>query len=189
MIALTSRDSSIIAPTLKQLADVGVDFAEHWDEENHVLDLDGSDGPVEFDHGIIFCGNNPKGKSLMTFFKHFDLVPKEVIMADDKKNNLESVSKEVERYGGVFHGIRYGYLDDKVKQINMHEATKQLARIQHLLAPEAMTAVRKLRLKLPMPLSSPNSPLQRYSFLRTSSQEIKVLSKSDLQHQRSVGVH
>lgn len=44
-----------------------------------------------FTHGILFCGNNPKGPMLQKLFEKLDLDPDEIIFADDSSRNLDSV--------------------------------------------------------------------------------------------------
>lgn len=144
VLGLTARDSTIIKSTLLQLNHVGVKFYPQWGQAHFELPvLNGKNASI-FDQGIVFCGYNDKGESLEALFKKMKYFPRHVLFIDDKSYNVESVKKIMEKFHLDYDGIRYSYLDEKVKQLDMKKANLQLEKIIHLFPENAKNALKKL---------------------------------------------
>ncbi|OGT47406.1 MAG: hypothetical protein A3E83_01515 [Gammaproteobacteria bacterium RIFCSPHIGHO2_12_FULL_41_20] len=173
VIALTSRGKEIIQPTLRQLAQIGVDFSRNWDDLQGVIRLDES-SPAIFREGVIFCSGSDKGVCLDMFFKYLKeyakSFPAHVVMMDDARRHLEAVEKVVAAHGCDFTGLRYGRLDEKTAQWNRKKAIKQL----HTLSAEQFTEQQQALLAtLQIPPASPSaSPRQTYAFFTEQSSSV-----------------
>ncbi|VEB39388.1 Protein of uncharacterised function (DUF2608) [Legionella sainthelensi] len=137
VIGLTARGYSIRHQTLRQLADMGVDFSR-----NSIVPDDSSSCLG----GVIFCAGGDKGENLNTFLSRLDRVPRHIVMLDDKKKHLERVMIALKPRGIHFSGFRYGYLDEQVQQFSMEAANIQLAHLWKWLSATVQEDVKKLKL-------------------------------------------
>lgn len=122
VLALTAR--SFIERTFEQLGTIAIDFA-HTAVSDGVFDLT-QQNPAFYQNGIIFSGNNDKGRVLCAFFDRTGYQPDKIVFVDDKESNIASVERAVEARGIQFIGIRYSRLDKKVKALNITKAQEQL---------------------------------------------------------------
>lgn len=137
VIGLTARGYSIRHQTLRQLADMGVDFSR-----NSIVPDDSS----SCQGGVIFCAGGDKGENLNVFLSRLERVPRHIVMLDDKKKHLERVMIALKPLGVHFSGFRYGYLDEKVQQFSMETANIQLAHLWEWLSATVQEDVKKLKL-------------------------------------------
>ncbi|KTD24965.1 Protein of uncharacterised function (DUF2608) [Legionella lansingensis] len=147
VIGLTARGYSIRHQTLRQLADMGVDFSRN----SIVPDNDFCEG------GIIFCDGKNKDEKLSAFFKTLKRLPHHVAMLDDKNKHLERVMLFLKSLGISFSGFRYSYLDEKVKEFNMEIANIQLAYLWKWLSPTVRKDIMSLKLISEEPLDPSRS--------------------------------
>lgn len=123
VIGLTARSFDICDCTIEQLYSIGIDLshASIWHEELW------HDCHLTYCHknGIIFCNGNDKGKVLTHVFDRLSYCPSKIIAVDDKERHLQAIARalhpEIE-----FIGIRYGYLDEKVRNFDGIAADEQL---------------------------------------------------------------
>jgi hypothetical protein len=146
VIGLTARGSEIIVPTRRELKKGGIDFLNQWEPESAVLDIGAKGNLPVYKDGIIYCSGHPKDQCLKAFFDRVNIYPEKVLMVDDKEKYLTAVGKMVNQYGGSMVGLRYGFLDEKVKNHNLEEAQRKLAEIRGHLVDEAKEALVKLGL-------------------------------------------
>jgi len=171
ILAITARDHCLLKPTLRQLDEAGISFSgvgsECFDGSIYLAD----EKPFVYDHGIIFCSGGDKGKCLQAFLEECELHPKHIVMMDDKQKHLEKVEtvSKIKKIQFDFDGIRYGYLDEKVKSIDMQKAHEQLAAIKYLLPTEVKEAVDQL-LELPEEKYS----IDEEAFFISENQEAKM---------------
>lgn len=125
VIALTARSGSIIKTTINQLKNLAIDFSK-GSIAHHVVSFEKFSIPALFQQGIIFCGDNNKGETLKKFLKQTNLKPKKIIFIDDKRKCLSQVESTLKNSSIKFIGLRYGFLDEKVKQFNFSEAMLSL---------------------------------------------------------------
>lgn len=73
--------------------------------------------PAYYDRGIIFVGNNEKGKVLELFLQEVNFAPKCIIAIDDTASHLVSFANMAQHMNiDEFIGLRYGFLDEKVAE-------------------------------------------------------------------------
>jgi len=115
VIALTARSKRIISTTINQLKELGVDFSQEKIAQKKI-NFEKFPYPTFFKGGIIFCSDNNKGKILKEFLKQTNLNPKKIIFVDDKEKCLTRVESALKNKHIKFTGLRYGFLDEKVKE-------------------------------------------------------------------------
>ena len=140
VLALTARDIGIMEPTLRQLNDIGIDFSKS------AIAQEESDAYAK---GIIFCNGCDKGVALKTFLSNLSHGLKHVVMLDDKEKYLHQVASQMESLDIQFSGLRYAYLDEKVKAFDMHEANVQLAHLREHLPIRAREKIDQIQLIAP----------------------------------------
>jgi hypothetical protein len=118
VIALTARSKKIISTTIAQLKSLGIDFSRSTLAQKNIV-FENFPYYATFKKGIIFCGDNNKGKVLKNFLKQTQLTPSKIIFTDDKKNCLANVEKSLKNKT-PFTGLRYGFLDEKVQNFRFH---------------------------------------------------------------------
>lgn len=123
-IALTSRSQPFITRTQEQIRGAGFYF-EKTNEFNYELTIT-MEKNAFLSHGIIFCGNNNKGQTLLKVFEACNCKPQTVIFVDDKLNYVIEVEKECLLNNIQFVGIRYGKLDALVAQFDPVVAEQEL---------------------------------------------------------------
>lgn len=137
VIGLTARGYSISQQTIRQLADVGVDFSQ-----NSII----PDNHSSCQGGIIFCDGKDKGEKLKEIITQLECIPGHVAMIDDKKKHLERMQLTLESLKIPFSGFRYSYLDEEVQQFDMEQANIQLTHLWDRLSPAVKKNVMALEL-------------------------------------------
>lgn len=133
IIALTARSLEIEACTINQLKSIDIDFSVTSPQIKKGKDFSNLAKPVRYSKGIMFCSGNSKGKTLLSLFEATDFWPNKVIFVDDKMKYLESVEKELAEAGiNDFIGIRYGFLDEQVKnfKLDVNEFLQQMESVE-----------------------------------------------------------
>lgn len=123
VIALTTRSFDLNFTTLLQLDSVGIDFTKSSLTEK-MLFFDG-EKYVAHKKGVLFANGSNKGNVLKMFFEKINYEPSKIIFIDDKESNLKDVKEFCEKNKIEFTGLRYGYLDEKVKNFNRQIVQKQ----------------------------------------------------------------
>ncbi len=72
--------------------------------------------PVLLYQSIIFCQGKKNGATLFTVLDAQGIYPEIIVMIDDKRQYLELIEQACHERGIMFIGLRYGYLDEKVKE-------------------------------------------------------------------------
>ena len=137
VIGLTARDYFLSKATVRQLADIDIDFSR-----THLAPVYGS----MYERGIIYCDGRHKGEAFKQFLDHCQSWPSHIVMLDDKKGHLHHVHEVVEPLGIRFTGARYGFLDEKVKQFDMEKSKIQLAHLKARLPKYAQEVIEQLQL-------------------------------------------
>lgn len=123
VIGLTARSFEIMDRTIEQLYDIGIDLshASLWREDIW------HDCHLTYCHkgGIIFCNGNDKGKVLTAVFDRLGYCPCKIIAVDDKERHLKAIAKAIDPCI-EFIGIRYGNLDEKVRNFDSAAADEEL---------------------------------------------------------------
>lgn len=123
VIGLTARSFEIMDRTIEQLHNIGIDLsrASLWHEDMW------HDCHLTYCHmgGIIFCDGNDKGKVLTAVFERLNYCPCKIIAVDDKERHLHAIAKAIDPCI-EFIGIRYGHLDEKVRNFDTDAADEEL---------------------------------------------------------------
>ncbi|HLW72804.1 MAG TPA: DUF2608 domain-containing protein [Candidatus Babeliales bacterium] len=123
VMALTSRSIFIAERTVEQLDNININFfIPDINPDDLVLPMK---DPSFYKQGILFGGNNDKGKTLNCFFKTMNYYPKKIIFVDDKMKNLLSVEKAMSARHIPFVGIRYSGSDARVKSFDPAKSEAQ----------------------------------------------------------------
>ena len=117
-IAVTSRSLPLCDLTFRQLQSVGINFQQSM-LVKHAFALDTC--PIRFDHGILFCSGTDKGCAVTQFLKKLHLSPQLIILVDDKLKHVQAVAKAAAQQNISFVGLRYGFLDEKVKSFTLDQ--------------------------------------------------------------------
>jgi len=134
VIALTTRGIELAAKTIEQLKSVGIDFSKAMPVSQEII----------FEHvrgalyrgGIVFCDGSNKGALLLQFFKQSGLDPKKILFVDDKEKCLRDVEQVCAEHQISFIGLRYGFLDEKVKNLKPEVADEQWVCFGNLISDE-----------------------------------------------------
>lgn len=123
VMALSTRSLFIAERTLEQLDAINIHFSlSSVDTNDLVLPMK---YPCYYKNGILFTGNNDKGKALQSFLNSMNYYPSAIIFVDDKMKYLLSVEKTANKLNVPFYGIRYSGCDERVRTFDMTKAEKQ----------------------------------------------------------------
>ena len=128
VMGLTTRSTILRARTFQQLASAGIQLARTAPSKEEVVFLNPYE--VIYKNGILFTSGTDKGRALFTFLAAIkEKDPQEVLFINDKRSNLEEVQQACKERGVPFIGLRYGYLDDKVRKFSEEAAEEQFRHI------------------------------------------------------------
>jgi hypothetical protein len=113
VMGLTLRGLNLAAKTLEQLQSIGVDFSKTYPITGEINFK--NSGNVLCRRGVIFSNGTDKGALLLQFFQKSGFFPKRVLFIDDKEKHLQDVERICAVNQIPFIGLRYGFLDEKVK--------------------------------------------------------------------------
>jgi hypothetical protein len=113
VMGLTSRGLELAERTVWQLQSVGIDFAKA-SPVLHEMNFKNNPDAI-FRDGILYCSGSGKGSLLFQFFQNSGFFPKKVLFVDDKESHLRHVENACVEHQVPFVGLRYGFLDDKIK--------------------------------------------------------------------------
>ena len=123
VIALTARGLYLFYRTLEQLHRIDIDFT-HTSPRKRVAYYGVKDQSI-YSHGIIFAGAFNKGEALTHWLEQLQFQPKKIIFVDDKLRNIETVANAMKTVNCPFVGIRYGHLDERVKNFDMQKTERE----------------------------------------------------------------
>lgn len=128
VVCVTARSLYIAERTVEQLDHIGLRFSFMQIAQDMPLRLA---HPAVYKHGIIFCGLNDKGESLMHFLESVEYKPKKIIMIDDKAKYLHAVEKAAGSKNIDMLGLRYGYCDAAVAAYDHAQAECDWLALRH----------------------------------------------------------
>lgn len=135
MMGLTSRGLSLATLTVSHLNKVGIDLRKNGPTKEEVFFM--NTRGVLFRGGILFTAGTHKGKALFKFLDRINDQPKSVLFINDKATHLAQIEETCEERGVPFIGLRYGYLDEKVKNFRKQIAEVQSYFFGHIMSDEA----------------------------------------------------
>lgn len=121
MIALTYRSDELNEVIVKQLSSVGIDLSvtAPTKETFEVKHEESQAKPTCFYKGVMLCNGNDKGQILKLLLKKLNYIPELVVCVDDKMKYLVSIQNALEELSIKFVGIRYSYLDEKIRSFKL----------------------------------------------------------------------
>ena len=122
VISLTARSLGITERTIVQLHGMDINFSLNMPRTFPIAYEKGKGAPALYIDGIIFVGNHDKGEVLAHWLKQTKFKPTKIIFIDDKLKNVKDVEKALHKRNYPFIGIRYGKIDERVKNFDI-EAT------------------------------------------------------------------
>ncbi len=125
VIALTARQISLCALTARQLHDVNIEFVMST-LANKSFTFNHKSFCIHFEHGVLLCNGNDKGLAIAQLLDQLCIKPHIIVYIDDKEKHLQSVAKIAQQRGHSFVGLRYSFLDDKVKNFKLDDKSVAL---------------------------------------------------------------
>ncbi len=187
LLALTARDGTLIETTCRQLNEIGIDFSRKLTSYDSSIQLGTHENNRSiFQGNIIFCGGNDKGQCLKELLKRYQILPRHIVMVDDKEKHLMHVKEAVLSLGIRFNGLRYSFLDNKVKMLDMQRAHVQLTHLKNKLPNHVQTMISEL--KLSVEVDAPNLTQHSETFSNTVLKNLKKRKlpiATDIEHKRS----
>ncbi|NGX52802.1 MAG: hypothetical protein KR126chlam5_01107 [Candidatus Anoxychlamydiales bacterium] len=132
VMGLTTRDSDFSLAAIKQLDSLKIDFSKTAPKKETFYFENG----VLYKKGILFAKGIEKGRVLDQFLKKINFKPKSVVFIDDKLNHLDDVEKFCKKSKIKFLGLRYGHLDEKVKNFQGFICDLQHKNLKNILSDE-----------------------------------------------------
>lgn len=132
VMGLSTRGLALATRTVYQLKDVGIDLSTD--------SLSGDDIPllnpkaILFRKGILFTSGTHKGKALLKLLEQVNYTPRRIVFVNDKATNLREVEVACEERQIPFIGLRYGYLDERVKSFRSDIARVQFEHFKMILS-------------------------------------------------------
>ena len=137
ILGLTSRDDSLYKATINHLKPTSINFNVGKFQDYQLKLQTGAKSKVH--NGIIFSGGKHKGECLEEFLSAVNWSPKKIVFVDDQLKAIQEVESAAVKNNTDYIGVRYGYLDDKAKNLNLDIAEIQLAHLEktgHILSDE-----------------------------------------------------
>ncbi|MBI5346558.1 MAG: DUF2608 domain-containing protein [Chlamydiae bacterium] len=134
VLALTSRGPDLIFPTVRQLNSINIDLSSTFPHLKEIVFE--SENETIFKNGILFANRLNKGIILYQFLKLINYFPKVIVFIDDCEKHVKEVEQAFFRTNVSFVGLRYGFLDDKVKNFDKVTADLQFANFGKILSDE-----------------------------------------------------
>lgn len=123
LIGLTTRGLSLATRTVEQLQELGIDLSKSSPIQNEQFFQ--NKGGVLFRGGILFTAGTNKGSAFFKLLGNADYDVKKVLFVNDKASHLHVVEKACKKRKVSFTGLRYAFLDHKVKNMR-----KDLVQVQ-----------------------------------------------------------
>ena len=119
VIAVTSRQMQLSALTMQQLDATHLTFSKSSLAKSTVNFNESS--RIRFEQGVLFCSGKDKGFVLAQFLDQLKIHPRIIVCVDDKERHLHSIAKIAAQRGCSFIGLRYSFLDEKVKNYKLDD--------------------------------------------------------------------
>ncbi|MBS0623973.1 MAG: DUF2608 domain-containing protein [Verrucomicrobia bacterium] len=132
VMGMSTRGLALATRTVYQLKDIGINLAS--------ASLTAEDVPllnpqaILFRKGILFTSGTHKGRALLKLFEQLHYTAKRIIFVNDKATHLREVEVACEESHIPFIGLRYGFLDEKVKAFRSDIARVQFENFKMILS-------------------------------------------------------
>ncbi|MCB1149869.1 MAG: DUF2608 domain-containing protein [Chlamydiia bacterium] len=132
VMGLTTRGLGQSTRTNEQLKTVGIDLSRTAPANEDIFFMNGRG--VLFRGGTLFTANTHKGKALFTFLDEAGYKPQRILFINDKRSHILPIEEWADQRGVPFIGLRYGFLDEKVKNLNLEITEIQWEHFGHILS-------------------------------------------------------
>jgi len=132
VMGLTTRGLGMSTTTNKQLASLGIDLSRTAPTKDDVFFM--NQRGVLFRGGTLFTANTHKGSALFKFLDQLDCTPKMILFINDKRSHIVPIEEWAAKRNIPFIGLRYGHLDEKVKNMNIEITDIQFENFGHILS-------------------------------------------------------
>jgi hypothetical protein len=142
LMGLTVQGLALATRTVLQLGDLGVDLSlTSIGSVDHCSFVRGH--TILHRKGILFTSGKSKGESFFQFSSDLGVLPKKIVLVDDKLSNLKSVEKEAEERGVEFVGLRYSACDEQIANFSPLIAEHQFenSTFSHIVSDKEAQAV------------------------------------------------
>lgn len=138
VLGFTAREYKEVTHTEKQLESIDFSFANTHFEKEIELPL-----PHRglYKNGIIYCGENTKGQTLLAFFVATGKIPEEIDVVDDKREQLTNAQKAAQEKDISFVGMHFRAEDQRVASFNGAIADLQLEMLPKLISDEEARSI------------------------------------------------
>ncbi len=116
VMGLTTRGLGMSTRTNEQLKTIGVHLETSAPVKQDVFFM--NQRGVLMRGGTLFTANTHKGKALFKLLDQIDYLPKMILFVNDKRSHIVPIEETASKRGIPFIGLRYGFLDEKVKNFN-----------------------------------------------------------------------
>lgn len=132
IMALTTRSVDLCFCTLRQFKSLGIDLSITPPSHGDFFFL--NQRPLLYRRGILFTDGTNRGAALLKFLQKIHYSPKSILFINDKEVQLKEVESICKKTATPFVGLRYGYLDQKVKEFDGKLAQMQFEQLGSILS-------------------------------------------------------
>ena len=140
-MGLTTRGMEMCVRAIEQLESVKIDLSKTAPSKQEAYFF--NERGVFFTEGVLFTQNTHKGEALRKYLASIDYRPSSILFINDKLSDIKSVEQMCNEDSIKFIGIRYGRVDEKVKNPRHHIAEAQWKMFGHILSDEAAETMLK----------------------------------------------
>lgn len=133
IIGLTTRGLEISECTSNQLKTLNIDLSVTSPTKNDCFFMNGGKG-VLFHDGILFTTATHKGNAFFKLLDELELKATHVVFINDKASHIKQLEETCIQKNVPFIGLRYGFLDEKVKSFKAELADIQFKQFGNILS-------------------------------------------------------
>ncbi len=134
VMGLTTRGLALATRTVHQLQSVGIHLTKHTVAEDDIPLL--NPRLILYRKGILFTSGTHKGQALLKLLDAIGYKPQSILFVNDKASHLREVEVACEAHHIPFTGLRYGFLDEKVRNFRPDIAAVQFEQFSQILSDE-----------------------------------------------------
>ncbi len=135
IIGLTTRGLEMSNCTSSQLKTLHIDLSKTSPVKKDCFFINSNKG-VLFHDGILFTTATHKGEAFFKLLDQIHYEPSHVVFINDKATHIKDLEETCETRNVPFVGLRYGFLDEKVKTFQMDVAEIQFQHFGKILTNE-----------------------------------------------------
>jgi FMN phosphatase YigB (HAD superfamily) len=135
IIGLTTRGFVLSDVTRDQLETLHIDLSLTSPSKKEIYFLN-REHAILFKKGILFTNGSHKGDAFFKFLEQSGYNPNRVVFINDKASHIREVEESCKERNVTFIGLRYGFLDEKVKSFQKDVADIQFQHFKQILSDE-----------------------------------------------------